>query len=238
MTLDVLELQEQVSKLNKQLKKDATNLSKSDLRFFVDMYYQIQRHRIRAGLQVKAAKRDGEEPNPILIWLDDNFKKLENYVKNVLDLYTSAHPVGRWAKSIPGIGPVTAAGLLAFIDIEKAPTVGHIWRYAGLDPTLEWGPGQKRPYNARLKTICYHISAGFVRNKNRANFLYGEIYEKRKEYESEKNEWGDYREQAEQILKKRRIGQDTEAYKWYIQGKLPPAHIDARARRYTVKLFL
>src|SRR5581483_161544 len=24
------------------------------------------------------------------------------------------------------------------IDIEKAPTAGHIWRFAGLDPTLRW----------------------------------------------------------------------------------------------------
>ena len=37
-----------------------------------------------------------------------------------------------------GIGPVIAAGLLANIDIKQAPTVGHIWRFAGLDPTNKW----------------------------------------------------------------------------------------------------
>jgi hypothetical protein len=31
-----------------------------------------------------------------------------------------------------------AAGLLAHIDITKAPTAGSIWRYAGLDPSIEW----------------------------------------------------------------------------------------------------
>jgi hypothetical protein len=44
--------------------------------------------------------------------------------------------------------------LLARIDIVKAPTAGHIWRYAGLDPTVRWNKGEKRPWNAGLKVLC------------------------------------------------------------------------------------
>ena len=54
----------------------------------------------------------------------------------------------RWARSIYGIWPVLAAGLLAHIDIEQAPTVGHIWSFAGLDPTKKWQPKTTRPWNA------------------------------------------------------------------------------------------
>ena len=35
-----------------------------------------------------------------------------------------------------------------------------------------------------------------------------------------------------------KIGKDTDAYGYYTQGKLPPAHIHARAKRYAVKMFL
>lgn len=233
-----LEFSEQVTKLTKQLRKNATNLTKRDLRYLVDTYEQIQKHRIRAGHQVKAAERDGEEPNPVIIWMHQNYKKLEYYIKSALNAYTDADPVGRWAKSITGIGPVTAAGLLAHIDITKAPTVGHIWRFAGLDPTIEWKAGQKRPYNVKLKVICYHIGQGFVRNKNRSDNLYSRLYVARKQLETEKNERGEYAQQAEETLKKKRIGKNTDAYKWYSQGKLPPARIELRAQRYAVKIFL
>ena len=40
------------------------------------------------------------------------------------------------------------------------------------------------------------------------------------------------------ILTKKKIGKDTDAYKAYSIGKLPPAHLHARATRYAVKLFL
>ena len=37
---------------------------------------------------------------------------------------------------------------------------------------------------------------------------------------------------------KKNFKKTTEAYKAYIKGKLPPAHIQARSTRYAVKLFL
>ena len=39
-------------------------------------------------------------------------------------------------------------------------------------------------------------------------------------------------------LVKFKIGKTTDAYAHYSSGKLPPAHIHARAKRYAVKLFL
>ena len=139
---------------------------------------------------------------------------------------------------ICGIGPVIAAGLLAHIDIERAPTVGHIWNFAGLNPDQEWSKGQKRPWNAKLKTLCWKIGQSFVKVSNNDKDFYGKIYQERKAYESALNEAGEYAEQARAKLEKFKIGKDTESYKWYSEGKLPPAHIQQRAERYAVKLFL
>jgi hypothetical protein len=47
-----------------------------------------------------------------------------------------------------------------------------------------------------------------------------------------------YAEQAKAVLEKKKIGKTTDAYAAYSIGKLPPAHIHARAKRYAVKLFL
>jgi hypothetical protein len=128
---------------------------------------------------------------------------------------------------------------MSHIDITKAPTAGHIWRFAGLDPTLKWEKKQKRPYNATLKTLTtFKLGESFVKVQNNDKDVYGKLYFQRKKEERQKNEDGAFKEQAEKELTTKNIDKKTDAYKWYIQGKLPPAHIHARARRYAVKIFL
>lgn len=94
------------------------------------------------------------------------------------------------------------------------------------------------PYNKSLKTLCYKIGHSFHMCKNKEKSLYGRLYKERFEYESIKNERGDYADQAASILAKKNIGKGTVAYKYYIEGKLPPAHITQRCERYVTKLFI
>jgi hypothetical protein len=226
-----------VARLTRDIAKSSGSLSKDEARFLVDAYYQMQHNRIMAGNQTRALNESGE-PHDVLVWLGTQNDVLEQQVKRALDRWTDEHPVGRWLKAITGIGPVIAAGLLAHIDIEKAPTVGHIWRFAGLDPTLQWSKGQKRPHNGALKTLCWKIGESFVKVSSNSGDVYGKVYLARKEYEQANNENGSYAGQALDVLAKKRIGKETDAYKSYSAGKLPPAHIHARAKRYAVKLFL
>lgn len=121
---------------------------------------------------------------------------------------------------------------------ERVNVASRIWRYAGLDPTMVWGKGEKRPWNAALKVLCWKIGQSFVMQKSRDNDVYGHLMALRKEREVAKNEKNEYSSQAERILSIKNIGKSTEAYKWYSQGKLPPAHIQQRAERWAVKLFL
>ena len=139
-------------------------------------------------------------------------------------------------KSQYGIGPVIAAGLLAHIDISRAPTVGHIWAFAGLDPTRKWEKGQKRPHNAGLKTLCWKIGQSFMKFSNEDDCFYGKLYRQAKERYVAKNDAGDYKDQAAELLPK--FKKTTDAYKHLEKGQLPPAQIDARARRWAVKIFL
>lgn len=113
-------------------------LCRAAVRYMVDQYYQIQDFRKASGNQLSAIARGGEESQPITEKIHEQIDVLEKQVVVYLDEVSDGSIVGRWAKSIVGIGPVISAGLLAHIDITRAPTVGHIWRFAGLDPTQDW----------------------------------------------------------------------------------------------------
>ena len=226
---------EPIMKLTKDLKAAAAHMSSDEARFLVDYYYIAQEDRKRSTNQVRALD-ESKEPNAVISWLASQSKGLEEQIKKALDSYTESHVMGAWMRQIVGIGPVISAGLLAHIDIEKAPTVGHIWRYAGLDPTSKWEKGQKRPWNAGLKTLCWKAGQSFMKFSGRDDCYYGHIYRERKNFEIARNERGDNKELAKQL--KDKVGKNTEAYKHFSNGLLPPGQIDARARRYAVKLFL
>lgn len=276
-----------VTRLSRDLKKAAKTLNDKEARFLVDTYYLMQDDRKRFYSQERAMD-ESEEPVAVIGWLAEQSQTLEKQIQRALDAYTDAHPIGAWLKGIVGIGPVIAAGLLAHIDIHKAPTVGHIWRIAGLDPTVKWvssavaaawveqhgldvhlaarefgrnpqtlhrlatvdAKGQARPlsaanlakaiarkpFNAELKVLCWKAGQSFMKLHNNPECFYGGLYRERKAYEIARNDCGDNRGVAAGLAGK--VGKTTEAFKHYSEGRLPPGQIDARARRYAVKLFL
>lgn len=226
-----------VEKLAKDLKEQVTQLTIEDVRYLVDSFYQIQNNRIRSSGQVRASEESGEA-NRVLVWVNDNNALLENNIKKALDIYTDHHPVGRWLKSIVGIGPVLAAGLLAHLDVSKAETAGAFWRFAGLDPSMTWNKGEKRPWNAELKKHMWKIADSFVKQSGRSSDYYGKLYLIRKEYEHNKNKSGEYAGRAANALSKKRYVSETDTKAIYESGKIPDGHIDASARRFTEKIFL
>jgi len=272
-------------------------INRGEIRYFVNLYYQLQDYRKAGGNQERAAKASDEPPGEFAQFIQANFVKTEDSIKKYLDELMARTAIGSWAKSIVGIGPVIAAGLSAHIDIRQAPTVGHIWRFAGLDPSQHWlGAAKakmsvdaqlaagvelldaiprlaveigckpetirklattdrdgepinltqatltkacaKRPWNAALKVICWKIGESFVKTCNNPDSFYGMVYRARKMDEEARNERGDFAGQAAAVMAAKRIGKTTDAWKSYSVGKLPPAHIHARAKRYAVKLFL
>ncbi len=291
-----------VQKLSRDLAMSAVSLSDDEARFLVDAYYMMQDNRIRTAGQIRSMSSTGE-PHAVLAWLLGENEVLEKQVARALDKYSAASPVGEWARSQKGIGPIIAAGLLAHIDITKCPTAGHIWSFAGLDPRVKWhsaadiaqmakdagkdidqviasvaakigrSPGnilrlaqtfarkrskeegediavveitredalralKTRPWNASLKTLCWKIGESFVKVSGDENAFYGQLYRKRKLQELADNDVGKFAAQAAAKLENFNIGKGTDAYKAYAAGRLPPAHIHARAKRYAVKMFL
>jgi hypothetical protein len=228
---------EETRRLSTDLREAARTLSAQEARFLVDAYYSVQHYRIQANNQDTALTKSGE-PNRLMPWLKERYHQLERQVQHALDAYSQSHIAGVWARSNIGIGPVLAAGLLAHIDIAEAPTVGHIWSFAGLNPTAVWKEGERRPWNAKLKVVAWKCGVSFTKCSGREDCLYGGLYKQRKALEQARNEQKLFADQAADALKRKRIGKETEAYKWYSQGMLPPAHIQARSERWATKIFL
>ena len=224
-------------RLSRDLKKASALLSRDEARFLVDYYYTVQDNRIRLDNQIRALDKS-EEPHALLDWMLRNANATERDVKLALDVYSANHTAGQWARNQVGVGPVLAAGLLAHIDPEKATTAGKVWRFAGLDPTSKWGKGEKRPWNAALKVLCWKLGVSFMKTHNRDGAYYGQAYKRRKELEIARNEAGDNAEWAAHILEEKNWKKDNITRRAYESGKLPAAQVDARARRWAVKLFL
>ena len=237
LTSDDLAALIEIETLTDTIRKQAALMGEQEVRYLVDTYYQMQDRRQASANQERSLLK-ADEP----IALTDFFVAVDEFsekkTRQMLQAYAEGKPQAAWAMSIRGIGPVLAAGLAAHIDVSLAPTVGHVWRFAGLDPTVRWESKQKRPWNAKLKVLTWKIGESFVKVKAHPEDVYGKVYDERKRLEIERNEAGRFAEQAKDKLDRYRIGKDTEAYEHYSAGRLPPAHIHSRAKRYAVKLFL
>ena len=126
-----------------KVKESVVTISQVELRYLVDSYYQSQDDRITKDGQVRAINQgyDGEDHQPPLAlqWVAKNRRNEEEQIKKLLDVYTDNHPVGRWAKDTIGIGPVLAAALIAYMDIEKCKHSGQFLSYAGQnDQNVPW----------------------------------------------------------------------------------------------------
>jgi len=232
-----VEVESLVERISDDLVRVATTRPANEgMRVLVHHYDTIQKIRIAAGNAAQAFVKSGR-PASYASWLASELQKLENALVRVMTSWIADYPVSEWALSQFGVGPITVAALLAHLDVERCRTAGSVWRYCGLDPTLTWGKGEKRPYNARLKRACFNLGESFRMHHKSPECYYGQIYAARKAYEQAKNERGDYAEQARAKLASGRRW--TANQRFYLErGMLTPAHIDARARRYAVKMFL
>ena len=236
MELAELEHLESVSRLSRDLRVAAQEMGKGEVRYLVDGYYAIQKYRVGAAAQIRESEKN-EEPVAVLSYLASQAQILENQIKGALDRWSRHQPVGRWMRAQKGVGPVISSGLLAHIDITRAPTVGNVYSFAGQIPGQVWAKGQKRPWNAALKVLCWKLGTSFKRFHGFPDCFYGALYAERKAQEVRNNDRGEFSETAAVTLKDKKF-KKSETRDAYEAGKLPDGRLDLRAMRYPTKLFL
>ncbi len=214
-----------LTRLSKDLREAARDMSVDEARFTVDLYYQQQGIRIRTANQRTAQEKSGE-PHRVLDWIFDSSLFVENQVKAALAKWVEAHIMGPWMTGQLGVGPVIACGILSRIDMDQAPTAGHIWAFAGFDPSKSWDKGQKRPWNADLKRICWLLGESLVKLSGRyargdEKCFYTGIYLKRKALEISRNNRGLFADQAARALKQKNFDRKDTATKKWLEADLP-----------------
>ncbi len=221
-------------KHNAEALLQAANLSNAEARFLVSDYYFCQEMRKRADMQIRHLGDKVSVANaPVLQWTANQAAEWEKAVQFALGQYAKASRVGFWMLEQYGVGPVIAAGMLAHLDIERAPTAGHFWSFSGLNPAQKWEKGQKRPYNAEMKQLCYHLGECIKRTYKAKNSFYGPIYASRKKFVQERNETGHNAERAKTFRTT-----SAEVRKKLAAGMLPDGNLDRQACNYVAKIFL
>lgn len=204
-----------------------------------DEHMQMRKRHTQRLESVAAGKSnlDGATEELYLEMVEPIYK---NAQKELFSYGQAVGPIWDWLVSIHGIGPHTAAKLLALIDDPaNFDTVSKLWRFCGyavIDGEIDKPTkGQKLPYNRRLKSELHVMMENFVRANTP---LYKEILDEEKERQR--------RLYPNPVCRKcGGIGQQK-GKKWVCpeckatgrELNFTPDHIQNRAYRKTIKVFL
>lgn len=254
-------------KLTKDLKKIAQTMDRTQARNLIRSYYNAQDQRTRYSKQIKTSEKL-DRPHDVLEFFKGQSEFQEKQVASAIVCWAEQDPMAAWSMQHKGVGPVLAAALSAFIDITRAPTVGHIWAFMGYDPTKKWEKGKERPWCAALKTTGWKLWQSWLKLKNDPGAEWAQRFNQRRAYEWENNLAGRLGGECTRALTSRKIDKKSPTYAWLTgrvdrewatemvsHGKvfplnpqlsegddlwpmLSPGHIQSRAGRWTVKLFM
>ena len=143
--------------------KEIKSPTRNEVKMLVDLFYQIQHIRValreqirsiegsdkdekskkgksskkaESSKEVKSSNEDENSKKAHIMILDYCLKSMmiiENAIKKALDIISDNSEVGRWLKQITGIGPVLAAGLIAYFDVTKSSYATGFISYAGFN---------------------------------------------------------------------------------------------------------
>lgn len=214
-----------VEKLNKDIItniKKYKPITKEQAVVIIRTFYSMQDNRIKINNQIKAIQKNNpDESYDALEHLYEQAVILEKESEKIINLFYRKQPIKWFFDQTIGIGPVLSAGLISMIDIHKAPYAGHIWSYAGLI-NKKWNKGEKRPWNAELKTLCWKIGQSFIKFKDNPNGFYGKLYDERKALYWKRNMNGEYINRINNEIKKERDINKLDTGKYFYQGQIDP----------------
>lgn len=230
-----------------------------EVRYLVTIYFTIQRHRIAMDSSLRASTAAGR-PSATIETYRDSLEAIEDAMVPMLKRWAASTDRGRWALSIAGIGPVIAAGMCAFATLSYCRDPHNLWSYAGLIP------GDPTRFSRSFRRIAYYAGESFVRAGKYYRNLYVQrkAYEWRKNLSGGNREQalaaarkavapasraflsGDV--DPEKLLGYMALGKSPVSANGAIARAvispgagipmLTPGHIDRRARRWTIKMFI
>ena len=155
------------------------------LKSLMDAREQLRKQNNSANNRLLAMKRRTDnldkETEQFLIEQSDITKKQLGKLDRRIEKHLKTNPpaIAEAALKIKGLGGITIAYILIYIDIEKARYASSFWSYVGLDK-----PSHKRYEknvsgggNKTLRTALYAMAESFIKTRN----VYRDIYDRCKE---------------------------------------------------------
>jgi len=137
-----------------------------DLPFWTDTALSVEKLRIACQVRASHLKlqgRENEETDKLISLLVD----VEGYVDGQLARWIIGNPAYPWFSKVKGIGKENIGKVIGLVDIERAPTISSLWKFAGYAVEEGLAPKRKKGelnnYNARLRTMCWRVGSSLMR---------------------------------------------------------------------------
>jgi hypothetical protein len=169
-------------------------------------------------------------------------EKSRTEVEKLLTKDAKNLPAAPFIEATHGIGFMSYAGIIGESgNLGSYGNPAKLWKRMGL-AVIKGERQQKKSgqdaiehgYSPTRRSLMWTIGDCIIK----VGGPYREVYDKRKAYEQDKNERGEYAERAARQLKEKSYDKKTEAFKCYSAGKIPPAQIHMSAKRYMEKRLL
>ena len=121
-----------------------------------------------------------------LVFLKDSIKsctselkKLERRIERHMKDDMPGYPIANVALKIKGIGPMTVASILCYVDIHKAQYASSLWAYVGYDKASHerYSKGTAGGGNKTLRTQLFSTAESIIKSRG----VYREVYDNEKQ---------------------------------------------------------
>lgn len=166
---------------NLRIRETGLDLIKS----LMDDRRQVINIRNKIQNQLLAYKRKTDHLNPITKnWLETQLKEINNELKDrdktitkEIKIYSKENEFLNILLNVQGVGEITAANLIVYIDLEKARHASSLWSYVGLDKPshARYEKGKSGGGNKTLRTALYVWAGVQIKLKTAYRDVYDRI---------------------------------------------------------------
>ena len=156
----------------------------TQLKVLIDGREQIRKFMNSLNNRLLAAKRQTDEMDSVTkTWIEEQEKEVEKQLhlqERRIDKYIKKLdiPIVKSMIGVKGLGTMTIAYLLVYVDIKKADHASSLWKYIGFDkPSYErYTKGESGGGNKTLRTVLFTWADSGIRTKS----VYREVYDNEK----------------------------------------------------------
>ena len=153
------------------------------LKTAMDDRQQIMKFKLKVENQIRAYERRTDNPNPATVgFLEEQLAQVNAKLKLidkevVKSLKNLEHPIVVAANGVKGVGDITMAACLVYIDLEKADHASSLWKYAGLHCASHdrYTKGEASGGNKTLRTTLYNMATSQMKSRGSYRIIYDQV---------------------------------------------------------------